>query len=106
MALIPLSILFEIVLPVMALWFAEKGEFGRYIGICIWPIEISLLVLPFSFFSDIGGTLALVTIAFPTNIQGPIVLVIFLAWIWSMVDLYYFRQSLKSEINRPPPGEI
>ncbi len=92
MVLIPLSLPFEIIFPVFAIWFAEKGEFGRWIGICIWPLEMALLVLPLAFIAD-GPVIQ--TIAFPANILGLVVLMIFLFWIWSMVDLYYFRQGIK-----------
>ena len=94
MALIPLSLPFEVIIPVFGLYFAEKGEFGRWIGICLWPLEIALLVLPLAFISDASGTPTLVTLTFPANILGIIVLMISLIWIWSMVDLWYFRQGV------------
>jgi len=90
--LIPLSLPFEIILPVFAIWFAEKGEFGRFIGICIWPLEIALLVLPLAFISD-GPAIS--TVAFPSNILAILILATFLFWIWSMVDLWYFRKGIK-----------
>src|SRR4029077_15451905 len=96
MALIPLSLPFEIIIPVFGLYFAEKGEFGRWIGICFWPLEIALLVLPLAFISDATGSPTLTTLAFPANILGIIVLIIFLIWIWSMVDLWYFRQGVRT----------
>ena len=95
MALVPLSILFEILLPVFAIIFAEKGEFGRWIGICIWPLEIALLTQSLTFISDASGTLVVSTIAFPTAVQGIVVVFAFLLWIWSMVDIWYFRQGIK-----------
>jgi len=97
MALVPLSLLFEILLPVIAFLLMEKGEFGRFIAVCIWPIEIALLVLPLAFFSDASGTLALVTITFPSNILGLVVLSTFLFWFYSLVDFWYFRQGIKME---------
>ncbi len=92
MVLIPLSLLFEISFPIFALWFADKGEFGRFIGVCIWPIEIALLVLPLAFIAD-GPVIQ--TLAFPANILALVVLGTFLFWFWSMVDLWYFRQGIR-----------
>jgi len=99
MALVPLSIVFEILLPMFAIIFAEKGEFGRWIGICLWPLELYLLSQPLAFFSDAGGTLVLTTIAFPQPILGAVTLFTFLLWIWSMVDIWYFRQGIKQAEN-------
>ena len=95
MALVPLSILFEILLPVFAIIFAEKGEFGRWIGVCIWPLEIALLTQSLVFISDTSGTLTTSTITFPASVQGIVVLFVFFLWIWSFVDLWYFRQGIK-----------
>lgn len=95
MALFPLSIFLEILIPILALIMSDRGEFGRFIGVCLWPIEITLVVLPLAFISDASGTLAVSTITFPANILGIFVLVIFLFWLWSLVDLWYFRLGIK-----------
>jgi hypothetical protein len=35
------------------------------------------------------------TIAFPQPTLGIVILFTFLIWIWSMVDIWYFRQGIK-----------
>ncbi len=97
MASYPIGIMLEILIPFLALWASEKGEFGRYVGVCCWPLEIAVLVLPLEFLTNDSGSYVVQTIAFPSDTLAIFVLVVFLFWIWAMVDLYYFRQGMKSE---------
>jgi acetyltransferase-like isoleucine patch superfamily enzyme len=93
MALIPFTLPFEIVFAVLAFYLAEKGEFGRWIGVCIWPLLIALITqVPNEFFSDASGSVAVVSVAWPVDLEGFVTFIVFLFWIWSMVDIYYYRQ--------------
>lgn len=99
MALVPVSILFEIFFASVALiLYRENLTLERLVAVGLLIFEIPLLTLPQQFYTDSSGTLTLTTIAFPAPILGYVVfamfLLIFIA-LYRWWELYVAQRNLR-----------
>jgi len=94
MALIPVSIVFEILFAVFAWILIERpSSLSKIVGIGMWVFVMNLVFLPQQFYSDSTGTLALTTIAFPAAINGFVVFGLVIVWIYMIYNAYSFQTS-------------
>ncbi len=92
MALIPVSIVFEILFAVFSWIMIERPyNLSKIVGIGLWTFVINLVFLPQQFYSDASGTLALTTIAFPSAINGFVIFGLTIVWIYEIYNAYSFQ---------------
>jgi hypothetical protein len=99
MALVPVSILFEIFFASLALiLYRENLTLERLVAVGLLIFEIPLLTLPQQFYTDASGTLTLTTIAFPAPILGYVVFAMFLlifVALYRWWELYLAQRNLR-----------
>lgn len=97
MALIPVSIIFEILFAVLALILIDRSaNLAKVVAVGLWTFEIILIdTVPQQFFSDSTGTLALTTIAFPAAIQGYVTFAVVIVWLYLIYNAYAFITDRK-----------
>jgi len=96
MALVPVSQLFEILFAVISILLLERPTaLSKMVAIGLWTFEIPLLTLNQEFYSDVTGTLAETTIAFPSAILGYVMFGIVMVWIYEMYNAYAFAVDKK-----------
>lgn len=97
MALVPISQIFEILfISIAFILYRENLTLERLTACAMLFFEIPLITLPQQFFSDAGGSLSLVTIAFPAAIIG---YVVFADVILIFVALYRWWELHEAEEN-------
>jgi hypothetical protein len=99
MALVPVSILFEIFFASIALiLYRENLTLERLVAVGFLIFEIPLLTLPQEFYTTDSGTLTETNIAFPAAIQGYVVFAMFLlifVALYRWWELYVAQRNLK-----------
>jgi hypothetical protein len=100
MAVVPVSILFEIFFASIALiLYRENLTLERLVAVGFLLFEIPLLTLPQEFFIENSpGVLVETTIAFPAAIQGYVVFAMFLlvfVALYRWWELYVAQRNLK-----------
>jgi len=99
MALVPVSILFEIFFASIALiLYRENLTLERLVAVGFLLFEIPLLTLPQEFITDSSGSLVETTIAFPASIQGYVVFAMFLlifVALYRWWELYVAQRNLR-----------
>jgi hypothetical protein len=91
MALIPVSYAFEIFFAMFAWILLERASsLSKMAAIGLWTFEIPLLTLNQQFYTDSGGTLALVSIAFPSAISAYVIFGIVIVWIYMMYNAFAY----------------
>ena len=93
MALVPISLIFELVILFLGIiLYRENLTLERLVAVGLFFFEIPLLTAPQQFFTDASGTLTVTTASIPTTLLGYLVfadfLIIFIAlyrW-WGLYD--------------------
>jgi hypothetical protein len=94
MALVPVSLLFEILFAVISILLLERPyNLSKIVAIGMWLFVINLVFLPQQFYTDASGTLTLTTIAFPAAINGFVIFGLVIVWIYECYNAYAFSQN-------------
>jgi hypothetical protein len=94
MALVPVSMLFEVFFAVISILLLERPfNLSKIVAIGMWLFVINLVFLPQEFYTDASGTLAETTIAFPTAINGFVVFGLVIVLIYEIYNAYAFSQG-------------
>jgi hypothetical protein len=106
MALVPLSLIFEIVFLFLGIiLYRENLTLERLVAVGLFVFEIPLLIANQEFFTDASGTLVESNVALPTTLLGYLVfadfLLIFIA-LYRWWDLHIAQARVKDASARLP----